>query len=136
MTLHPKTSAIAIVVLCVLFSCKKMDVPQTGNAPSTDPRGATAQSSYLLPSPFDLPIRVDPNFKWGVNGHPLVQPSYINSNSTGLQMSVLKELQAPYYRVDVQNLAENGTIQSTDLAHFNDLMSNAAANSVQVIPVK
>ena len=131
MTLNRKTSSFTIGVLCLLFSCRKMDLPQASNMPSTTSRAVT----YLLPSPFDLPIRVDPGFKWGVNGHPIVQPSYYNSNSTGLQMSVLKELQAPYYRVDMQNLTENGSLPGDELTRFNDLMSNAVANNVQVIPV-
>ncbi|MBN8854801.1 MAG: hypothetical protein BGO55_20140 [Sphingobacteriales bacterium 50-39] len=115
MPLNRKACFVVIAVLRLLFS-----------SISTD-------AQNLLSPPFDLPIRIDPNFKWGVNGHPIVQGSYFNS--IGLQMDVLKELQAPYYRVDLLHLDENGTVPSVELAHFNELMSKAGAADIQVIPV-
>src|ERR1700761_3794095 len=89
---------VLLAFLCLIYSgCRKIDTPQS--TMSVGKRIAfTAASSPVIPT-YDLPVRVDSGFIWGVNGHPVEQVAYWLTLPA--QMSLLNELQAPYYRFDM-----------------------------------
>jgi hypothetical protein len=66
---------------------------------------------------------------WGVNGHPMTQVQYFNNLS--LQMRLLNELQAPWYRVDFNPDGSGGYTNSRMSAFF----AAAASGSITILPV-
>ena len=66
---------------------------------------------------------------WGVNGHPMTQVQYWGN--LDLQMRLLNELQAPWYRVDF-NPDGNGGYTNSRMAAF---FAAAASGSITILPV-
>jgi hypothetical protein len=83
-----------------------------------------------LTEQYTLPIRVDSDFKWGISGHPLTQEPYLNNHA--LQADLIKELNAPYYRIDIPH-NENGEVN--DLYRFNSIITQTAAKNIEIVPV-
>lgn len=91
---------------------------------------STLSTPEYLTEEYNLPIRVDSNFKWGINGHPLNQVAYLTNHA--LQADLIKELAASYYRIDIP-YNEDGEI--TNLSLFTTTLNNAAAKNIQLIPI-
>jgi hypothetical protein len=66
---------------------------------------------------------------WGVNGHPMAQGQYFNN--LPLQMRLLNELQAPWYRVDFNPDGKGGYTNSRMSAFF----AAAASGVITILPV-
>jgi len=68
---------------------------------------------------------------WGVNGHPLVQQVYLNSDLE-TQFKIIKHFGFSYYRIDVSADA-NGTIIDHQL--FFKILALARKNNVKILPM-
>ena len=66
---------------------------------------------------------------WGVNGHPLAQGQYFNNLC--LQMSLLNELPAPWYRVDFNP----GPVRDYSNPLVPAFFTAAASSGVNILPV-
>lgn len=70
-------------------------------------------------------------FHWGINGHPLTQPPYINI-PIATQLDLVSELGVGWYRFDVPA----GILNSPEgLARFDDLVKEAETRKIQLLPV-
>lgn len=78
-----------------------------------------------------LPIRVNDDFKWGINGHPVSQEAYEGTTGIAQQLELLKEHQLSWYRCDVL------TDLSGNLANtaFSDLLTQATTKGIKILPV-
>lgn len=123
-----------LFLLVVTLGCRK-NITNILQGGTDDQIIATSISSDLnvqgyLTEQYDLPIRVDGNFKWGINGHPLTQPAYLQNH--GLQADLIKELGASYYRIDVPH-DQYGEIN--DMSLFSATVNSASSNNIQLIPI-
>ncbi|NII27327.1 DUF4214 domain-containing protein [Pseudoflavitalea sp. X16] len=91
---------------------------------------STLDMPEYLTEEYNLPIRVDSNFKWGVSGHPLTQEPYLNNHA--LQADLIKELNASYYRIDISHNADG---EVNNLSYFNAIITQTAAKNIQLIPI-
>ena len=66
---------------------------------------------------------------WGVNGHPLTQVQYFDN--LPLQMRLLNELQAPWYRVDFNPDGHGGYTNS----RMSEFFAAAAGGGITILPV-
>lgn len=105
------------------------NLPATAVQSNTSARAATAATSSPVTFNFDLPARVGTPFYWGVNGHPMAQTQYFGN--LPLQMSLIKELQATWYRVDFNP----GTAGDYSFYTMNDFFAAASANGINILPV-
>lgn len=127
--------AVFLLAVALTAGCKKPFVDALAEAPeksAADEVGLMNTSGYLTES-YPLPIRVDAGFKWGVNGHPMNQESYMTT--LAVQIDLLKELNIGYYRVDIPN-NDAGIITDQDqLTRLENLAIASAANNITLVPV-
>ena len=128
MSIRPFHLPALAALLLFCSSCIK-NLPATNTQGKTPARALTAASSSPATYTFNLPARVATPFIWGVNGHPLAQIQYVGN--LPLQMRLLNELQAPWYRVDF-NPDQNGGYTHTGMT---DLFAAASAGSINILPV-
>ena len=80
---------------------------------------------------FKKPDDTSNNFIWGINGHPLSQIAYINSD-LDTQFALIKKLGLTYYRIDIPT-DKNGNISNS--ASFVKIMNSAKAHQIKILPV-
>src|SRR5690606_18795000 len=83
----------------------------------------------------ELPVDVSEGFIWGINGHPIEDRDYVPS-PLSTQLSLLKEHQMTYYRIDV-NTTVNGKLKSIDNreSRFQELLEEAEKLNIKILPV-
>ncbi len=119
-------------ILCLLFipfilsSCKSdFGLIDDGDFKTNDQIGSFSKAAD------NLPIQIVDNFIWGLNGHPLRQEAYKDSN-IDKQINLLSEHQTSYYRIDVYpDLL--GSIDNYD--KFYELQIKATQNKITILPV-
>ncbi|TDX02135.1 DUF4214 domain-containing protein [Dinghuibacter silviterrae] len=125
-------------ILFFCISCKK-NVTPTSLPPTTSGNAFSSPATYT----FNLPMRVAQPFIWGANGHPLYPGAYYNADPgvynsyLRWQMGLLKELQAPWYRVDF-NPDPNGDGGYASTAYgpnASALFAAAADSGVGILPI-
>jgi hypothetical protein len=134
MSIKPFLLSAVAVLLLFCSGCIK-NLPATNTQGKTLARALTAASSSPITYSFNLPMRVAQPFIWGVNGHPLYPGAYYNN--VRWQMGLLKELQAPWYRVDFNPNPDNsGYFTSSPYASTATALFAAAADSgVNILPI-
>lgn len=73
------------------------------------------------------------SFAWGINGHPVWSKDY-ESAPLEQQISLLKEHQFDFYRINIPTLA-NGDIISDQKQRFKKLLQLADSNDIQILPI-
>lgn len=78
------------------------------------------------------PIQTAGHVELGVNGHPLTQPAYSDSNGVSFddQLTLIQNLGATWYRFDVGAPSTGGDFSKMDL-----LVKKAQAHGIQLLPV-
>jgi Domain of unknown function (DUF4214) len=134
MSIKPFLLSALAVLLLFCSGCIK-NLPATNTQGKTSARALTTASSSPITYNFNLPMRVAQPFIWGVNGHPLYPGAYYNN--VRWQMGLLKELQAPWYRVDFNPNPDNsGSFTSSPYASTAMALFAAAADSgVNILPI-
>src|SRR5690606_24906901 len=79
-----------------------------------------------------LPKEFDENFIWGINGHPIWSHDYENA-PLEQQISLLKEHQFDYYRIDVYT-DSNGNVIQSKVKRFEELLKLAKKNNIKILP--
>gem|GEM_PF-1621686 len=135
MSIKPFLLSAVAVSLLFCSSCVK-NLPATNVQAKTSARAATAASSSPATYTFNLPMRVAQPFIWGANGHPLYGGVY-DINYVRWQMGLLRELQAPWYRVDFNpNPDGTGMFTASPYASTAAALFAAAADSgVNILPI-
>lgn len=129
MTIRPYLLPALAALLLIHAGCKKALTPEHTGQARTAARSLVDGGDVIIPT-FDLPIRVDSPFAWGINGHPEADPAYFSN--VPLQFSLIKQLQVGYYRFDV-GFDNNGQAVSY-AGNFSTLLSEAVANNIQLVP--
>lgn len=116
-------------------SCVK-NLPATNVQAKTSAKALTAATSSPATYTFNLPMRVAQPFIWGANGHPLYGGVY-DIDYVRWQMGLLRELQAPWYRVDFNpNPDTSGMFTASPYASTATALFAAAADSgVNILPI-
>lgn len=73
------------------------------------------------------------DFVWGINGHPIWSYDYENA-PLEQQISLLKEHQFDYYRIDI-NTDTSGNIKPSRLERFEKLMKLSVSNNLKILPI-
>jgi hypothetical protein len=136
MSIKPFLLSALAALLLFCSGCVK-NIPATITQGKTSARALTAASSAPATYTFNLPMRVAQPFIWGVNGHPLYGGVY-DINNVRWQMGLLRELQAPWYRVDFNPNSNDGGLFTSSSSYAPTaaaLFAAAADSGVNILPI-
>lgn len=138
-----KKQLILFMLLFVFITnCQKKEITEPIKL-STNKPGANAR---VIVESYPKPTPVDPNFKYGINGHPFQWgPYYLPfHNNLDLQLQLLKRMGMNYYRIDIPhtidpkninyNSTTDGKLPIAERANFKLVLKKATQNKIKILP--